>query len=339
MATFESVAIDHLIIGQGENAIYVLALIDHLSGYMLLEKVPSTSSEHTLQTLMRWILMFNITECSLRADNAFNTAEIIEQMNVCNIRVRFGIPRNSRSNAEIERRFRMVNERFRVYNLARDENLSQIPLSLAFVQAEINATPLNTVEVSPFEVVFGKSPKTFLGEPLKKLVADNLQDFADRQYERMLTLSTFLTAHHDRRADGRELNNDNTLLEKGDKVRIRVTQPPRSNKLQHLPFSPEVGVIKEVRPETRSYVVEIQYPNRQPVQSLRHHRQVKKIIDRFEHLQHQSPRQQPEAENPEQPENPDREELDTEELDDYIVVNTRAGRTSRRPQYLADFEE
>ena len=130
-----------------------------------------------------------------------------------------------------------------------------------------------------------------------------------------------------------------TLLEKGDKVRIRVTQPPRSNKLQHLPFSPEVGVIKEVRPETRSYVVEIQYPNRQPVQSLRHHRQVKKIIDRFEHLQHQSPRQQPEAENPEQPENPDREELDTEELDDYVVVNTRVGRTSRRPQYLADFEE
>ena len=341
-ATFESVAIDHLIVGQGQNAINVLALIDHLSGFMLLEQVPSTTSEHTLQTLMRWILMYNITECSLRADNAFRTNEIMEQMNICNIRVRFGIPRNSRSNAEIERRFRMINERYRVYSLARDETLSQIPLTLAFVQAEINATPLNTVEVSPFEVVFGKTPKTFIGEPLRRVVADNLQDFADRQYVRMITLSSFLTAHHDRLADGREMNNDNTLLQVGDKVRVRITQPPRSNKLQHLPFSEEIGVIKEVRTATRSYVVEVTYPNRQPVQSLRHHRQVKKVVERFDHLNdhHNLPHERNDAN---QDDLLDQQALsdnsDTDDENDDIVINTRAGRVSRRPNYLQDFGE
>ena len=76
-----------------------------------------------------------------------------------------------------------------------------VPLTLAFVQAEINATPMNTTEVSPFGVVFGKSPNAFLGEPLEEHIVLDLQSFEAARYERMKILSSFITAHHDRHAE------------------------------------------------------------------------------------------------------------------------------------------
>ena len=352
MSTFESVAIDHLVVGQGNRAIYVLALLDHLSGYIIMEQVPSANSIDTLHTLMRWILMYNIQECSLRADNAFNTREIKEQMNIANIHVRFGIPRNSRSNAEIERRFRMVNERYRVYDLAEDMDNLNVPLTLAFVQAELNATPLNTTAVTPFEIVFGKTPKAFLGEPLDNLVVNDLQSFASAQYERMKILSSFITAHHDRHAEERNVSTPENMMKVGDKVRFLVSQPPGSNKLRHLPLSEEIGTIKEVRRSTRSYVVEVNYPNRQPVQSLRHHRQLKKVVEREDHLQVNDEVAEPQPPNEPDPEiedivnspqinvHNDNNDNDTENfVTNRDQPNIRSGRVSRRPAYLADYEE
>ena len=84
--------------------------------------------------------------------------------------------------------------------------------------------------------------------------------------------------HYNRRAEQNKVINVQDLLSVGDKVRIRVNQPRGSNKIAHLPFSKEVYTIKQVRKFTRSYLLELERPNRQPLQILCHHRRVKQVF-------------------------------------------------------------
>ena len=61
---FESIAIDILQIGQGTEAVYILGMVDHLTHYLKLARVPSLKLEDSMNQLMCWILEFNITESS-----------------------------------------------------------------------------------------------------------------------------------------------------------------------------------------------------------------------------------------------------------------------------------
>ena len=277
---FESVAIDILQAGQkSEEAIYILGLVCHLTGFLLLAQVKSLELKHSLNQILQWVLQYNITEACIRADNAFNKNEFIEMMNLVNCYPRFGCPANSTSNAEIERRFRNVNEVFRVYQLA-DNGVENIPLSLSFVMAHLNAKPLSGVAICPYEAVYGMTPKMYLMEPLPDHVVNNLQEFAGKQYRRMLELSRLIEHHYDKLNENKETTKNKDLLKVGDKVRILKPPSKGMNKWKYLPYSEDVFEIRQVREPTKSYVIELRKENRQPLQILVHHRRVKKVFDR-----------------------------------------------------------
>jgi len=354
---FESVAIDHLCIGQGSgSAIYVLVLMDHLSGFVLLEQVETLTLKDTLDQLVKWFLTFNITECSLKADNAFLKPKFIEMMNVLNVHARFSCPGNSRSNAEVERRMRMINEKFRVNSL---HNVGQknISLELSYVQAEINSTPLTGTIISPFEVVFGVTPKMHLIEPLKRQVVDNLEQYSGSQYERLLELSKSISVHYDQEASFRNVQIGGGLHKVGDFVRIRKPQVKGVTKWQYLPYSVDIYKVLEVRPATRSYVLELKILNRQPLHILCHHRRTKKVIMRLNRSNDQSQNEhhidlEVEQENVQDQQNQQDQQDQQDDLQDNFqnvmennILNEaeelpegRAGRIRRKPAYLNDYE-
>ena len=271
---WESIAIDINQAGQGPDSVFVLGLIDHFSKFVLLRKVPSTSIYDCLDVLTQWILQYNISECQLKADNAFNRQDFIEMMNLLNIRCRFSVPANSTSNAEIERAFRVVNEKFRLFQLA-DRDLN---VSLAFIQAEINSTPDPDTQVCPFELIYGHTPNQSLIEPLPISVEKNLLAYAKSKYDRLRRLSSFIAMHYDRKAENREVTRIDKLHKIGDKVRILMQRKPGINKWSAVPYSKTVYTIKDVRKPTRSYELEYKLEGRQPIRILAHHRRVKLIV-------------------------------------------------------------
>ena len=197
---FQSVAIDILTVGQGEDALYILGMIDHLSHFVKLGFIPSPKIKDALNLLTCWVLEYNITEAELRGDNAFNNNEVKEFCNVLNIKTTYGIPANSRSNNEIERKFRSVIELFRTYNL-NFTKVEDLKISLSFCEAHLNATPIRDNPVCPFECVYGMTPRLMLLEPLPNHVAKNLLSFAQKQYSRLLKFSNLMQSHYDRQAE------------------------------------------------------------------------------------------------------------------------------------------
>ena len=238
-----------------------------------------------LDQMLQWILDFNVTEACIRSDNAFRTKEWIEMLNLVNCYPRFGLPGNSTSNSEIERRFRTVGERFRIYNLNTKTD-SDLAISLCFVTAEINALPIRDTHICPYELVYGFSPKLFLLEHLPIATCNNLQAFASNQYNRLLELSKSIEACYDKQADAVNLDNRklSRLFAVGQKVRIRTYQPTGRTKFNRQPFSTDVYTIKQTRPATRSYLLELKRENRQSLEILVHHRRVKLVQNRPERL-------------------------------------------------------
>ena len=163
--------------------------------------------------------------------------------------------------------------------------MNKLSLSLSFVQAELNASPIGETAICPYEAVYGISPKQYLMEPLPDQVTKNLQDYAKNQYIRILQLSRQIDAHYDKQANNLPAVTPKELYKVGDKVRIKKQQPKGANKLTHLPYSQEVYLIREVRVPTRSYLLELQRENRQPLIFLCHHRRCKKVYDRPINLQ------------------------------------------------------
>ena len=192
---FQSVAIDVLQIGVGlGSAHFILGLICHHSNYVLLHETKSTAMKDCLDVLLGWVLMFNITEATIQSDNGFNKVEFLESMNLSNISARFGCPYNSRSNSRIERTFRSVSERIRVYELADKE------------------------------IIFGFTPKQFLIEPLKPIIANNLQSYAKANYKRLLTLSNCIENYYGHTAEARNVAKSK-LYPIGSQVRIIKNYP------------------------------------------------------------------------------------------------------------------
>ena len=272
---FESISIDINQCGQGESAIYVLGLIDHYSKFCLLKRVESPGIYHCLDTLLTWALEYNISECQLRADNAFRRDDFVEMCNILNIHCRFSVPGNSTSNAEIERCFRTVNEKFRLYNLA-EQN---VDVAISFIQAEINGTPITDCGVAPYEVIFGVTPVPSLLEPLPVSVEANLMKYAKSKYDRILQLSSFLDSYFDKKTGKTKVTNPRNLLRKGDKVRILVPRKPGVTKWAAVPYAKEVYRIIDVRRPTRTYLIEYEPPGRQPIRKLVHHNRVRRVVE------------------------------------------------------------
>ena len=334
---FESVAVDISQAGQGQGAIYILGMVDHFSKYILLAQVKSTRTVDLLDQLLQWCLNYNITECCMRADNQFNNLEIREQMNVINVHTRFGCPANSRSNAEIEVKFRLVNERFRAYGFARQVE-PNIPLTLAFVSAELNSTEIGETGICPFECVFGHTPKMFLMEELPSHVADNLCSYAKSQYNRFLELNRSLNVHYDRDAANREVT-PRVLYNKGQKVRIRQYQPVGTNKLTRLPYSKEVYTIVDVRKPTASYVLELKLDGRQPLRILAHHRNTKKVWEMPPRLRDRSTERPPDP-PPDPPPSAASRPPTGNPVPRYVAPGrktTSTGRVTRPPMHLRDY--
>ena len=337
---FQSVAIDILQIGQGPEACYILGLVCHLTNFLKISRIPSLRLEDSMNQIMSWVLEFNISEASLRADNAFRKNELVEAMNVINVHCRFGVPYNSRSNADIERKFRSVLETLRLHAF-NDTKSEDFDVQLKFCEALINATPLREEQIAPFECVFGFTPKMLLLEPLPAHVSRNLLSFAKKQYSRLLELSQKMQDHYSRKSDFNTVTPVSHLHKVGDKVRIQVNQPRGANKIQHLPYSKEVYTIREIRKLTRSYLLELTRENRQPLRILCHHRRVKKIFD--------GPPVQIETIPPVQNETPhndsssavqDQVHSQPEPEQDNIIqdnTRTRTGRISLKPRYLDDY--
>ena len=99
---FSYVAIDHINIGSGPNALYIFVLIDLFSTYVVAVLVHSTKIDESLNTLLSILIQYNIMECCLRADNFFNNEKFKSMLNTINIKVNFSIPYNSQSNSEVE---------------------------------------------------------------------------------------------------------------------------------------------------------------------------------------------------------------------------------------------
>ena len=114
---FQSVALDILQCGQKDDVVHILGLVCHLTHFVRLVTVKSQKMEDCLNEIFVFIIEYNVTECEIRSDNAFNNSQYIEFMNLLNCKPTFGIPANSRSNNEIERKFKGVVELFRLYNL------------------------------------------------------------------------------------------------------------------------------------------------------------------------------------------------------------------------------
>ena len=333
---FESVAIDILQVNQGAAAVYILGLIDHLTGFVLLEQVPSLSIESSLDQLISWILIYNITECSIRSDNQFNKNEFIEMMNLINCYPRFGCPANSTSNSEIERKFRSVNECFRAYQLA-SQGMDKIKITLSFVQAHLNATPMGDLTICPYECIWGYTPKLYLLEPLPNHTVDNLQSYARIQYDKFLSLSKHMEHHYDRMAGQRVKDQTKVkdLYKVGDKVRIRKQPTAGANKLQTYLYSADVFEIKEVRVPTRSYLIELIRYNRQPLRILAHHRRCKKVLDRPVRLQECNAEQDNNEINirANQP-----VVAEQQETSHPVNTRTKSGRNIRTPRHLKDYQ-
>ena len=334
LTPFQSVGIDILQIGAPGSAHFVLGLICHFSGYVILQEVKSTSLVDCLDILLGWILQHNITEATLQSDNQFNKKEVIEQLNLVNIFARFGCPYNSRSNSKIERTFRTVGERVRLFGLA-DNGLNDLNIILQFVAAQINATPIGVSQISPYEVIYGYTPRQFLIEELKPITYNNLQSYARKHYHRLRLLSNNIEAHYNRDAAQRTVHTNNRLYLAGDKVRIIKPQARGANKFTHLKYSKEVYTIIEVRPSTRSYLLELISINRRPLRILAHHRRVKKVFSRYDKFKDV---QTPAPLIDEQVEIPISENIEAEPTTSNTSTVTRAGRTVKRPSYLLHFE-
>ena len=272
---FESVSIDINQCGQGDTAVYILGLIDHYSKFILLKKVPSPGIYDCLDTILVWALEYNLTECSLRADNAFRRPDFVEMCNLLNIHCRFSVPGNSTSNAEIERAFRTVNEKFRLFDLA-NEN---IDVAVSFIQAEMNSTPITDCGVAPYEVIFGVTPIPSLLEPLPVSVERNLMNYARNKYDRLVQLSSCLEAQADHIVNERQVSGVKKLHQKGDKVRILVPRKPGTTKWASVPYAKEVYTIIDVRRPTRTYLIEFKPEGRQPIRKLVHHNRTRKQVE------------------------------------------------------------
>ena len=333
---FESVAIDLLQIGQGEGATYIIGLVDHLTQYLKLARVKSLRLEDSMNQIMSWVLEFNISEACLRADNQFNKNEFVEAMNVINVNTRFGIPFNSRSNSEIERKFRSVQEVMRLHAF-NDTKTEDFDVQIKFCEALINATPIRDEQIAPFECIFGFTPKLLLLEPLPRHVSNNLLSYAKKQYSRLLEFSQKMHDHYSRKAEFNVVTPVSNLLKVGDKVRIQVNQPRGLNKIQHLPYSKDVYEIREVRKLTRSYLLELKKENRQPLRILCHHRRVKKIFDKQAISDSQATiPTSPQASNSQTP-NQQSQNNSSENQTVQDNPRTRTGRISFKPRYLNDY--
>ena len=99
-----------------------------------------------------------------------------------------------------------------------------------------------------------------------------------------MTLSKQIEAHYDQQAEKIELTKVKDLYKVGDKVRIKKQPSKGSNKFNQMPYSKEIYEIKEVRNPTRSYVLELNKENRQPLRFFCHHRRCKQIFERPEKL-------------------------------------------------------
>ena len=242
-------------------------------------------------------------------------------------------PYNSRSNSRIERTFRSVSERIRVYQLA-DNGLTDLSIILAFVQAELNATPIGDSMVCPTEVILGYTPKQFLLEPLPPHTVSNLQGYAKANYHRLLQLSNCIDAHYGHVTQSKNVPNNDKLYPIGSKVRIIKNYPRGINKFQKLKYSKEIYTVKEHRPATRSYLLEHEAVGRRPITILVHHRRTKKCFSRPSRLC------TPTATTDTVPNVPVESGADfqPDSGSSPSGIVTRAGRTIKRPKFLLHFE-
>ena len=295
---FVSVGVDHLSLGQGRGSLQILVLIDHFSKFVIAEVVESTKAEETVNTLLAMCMKYNITECCLRCDNAFQSAAFKETMEMMNIHVRYGIPYNSRSNTEVERANRTIREKMRIFDWGSD--IHEVRLSLAIAVMEINATPIPGVEISPFEIIFGHTPRPFLGQEIPKYRFRNLSHFVEQKYERLWELQDLLRKYYETKTEPQNELNGKKLYKVGQVVRVLSRPKKGQSKQQFLRYSPETYVIKEVRRASSSYLLELlDHRPRQKLRIILHHRRIKPVFHRT--------RIEPMAEEPEKV----REEIET----------------------------
>ena len=148
-----------------------------------------------------------------------------------------------------------------------------------------------------------------------------------------------MQSYYDSQAEERENTKVKDLYKVGMKVRLRVQQSKGQTKFSYRPYSQEIYTIKEVRPNTRSYLIELSRAGRQNLRILAHHRRVKRIFEETLFSDSRKPQNdtvaQIEPPSAPEPQNAQNEEISC--VNPPIPIRTRTGRISKKPKHLQDF--
>ena len=207
-------------------------------------------------------------------------------MDMLNIHVRFGIPYNSRSNSEVERMNRKLREKMKIFDMGNSEH--EIKLALAIAVMEINATPIPQLEICPFEIIYGHTPRPFIGHEIPAYKFRNMTDFVIQKYNKLMELQDAMQKYYDKRIEEQGNSFPRKLYTVGQKVRILNRQRKGQTKhtYTYLPYSKEVYEVKEVRRSSKSYLLELlDKRDRQKLRIILHHRRIKPIFQRPLRLQ------------------------------------------------------
>ena len=275
---FKGLSLDIYNVGLGSEAKYCLGLICTYSKFILLDEIKSTKMVDVLEVFAVWALEYNLHTCSIQVDNAFRTLEFQEFCNLQNILLRFGIPANSRSNSLIERTFKSLTEKMRVY--FSDNHALSFRLQLKFCQMLFNIEPIEGTQLCAFELIYGRTPEGALLEELPHVVASILQGFSRKLYGRLKQLYSLMSEHYLSKNPPLYNAPQTRLLNVGDQVRVVVQRRAGQTKCEYLPLSKEIYTISQVRTPTRSYVLELERAGYRTVKFLCHHRRLKKVFNR-----------------------------------------------------------
>ena len=262
------IALDLNIIGQGDNSISLLVIIDMATDFIWARKVPNpVNARNVLRILFDFMVTWTPTLQTITLDNGrqFRSELFQAAMESLNVKLSFVARYSSRGNGRCELANKRINNILRLKKIDPEEPNFNYKLQAAV--SSLNLEVNGKTKLSPFNLLFGIDP--FTNEQRPPDVADDCPSF--RQKARLFRELKQMYSGYPQLFP--EL-----AYAKDDIVRILVVQRKGQNKITRLRFSPILYQIMDVNHQTLTYkLCPVDDPTNHSKHVICHHRHLKMI--------------------------------------------------------------
>ena len=247
----------------------ILVILDLFSDHMTLE-LCHMDAKSTASKFIMFCLDKGVQNATLRVDNGFRSKELMSALKLFNIRVRFSVAYNSRSNARCERKNRSINNYLRMNGEKINwRSTEDVQLHLKICEYLINSKIDTKTELSPNMIV---KPHMLINNPERYeiLMPKSTDDY-------ILKIAQVIRHAYSINQEKRSTSEKTSKFNINDKVRLKNSHK-FGNKLQPG-FGKIPWKIIEMRPECQTYkIVRLDTQNDPvPIETLAHARRLTKV--------------------------------------------------------------